>query len=299
MPRATPQTRRAAPRLIAIDIGNTNIVIGLFRGRTLLNQWRLATQAGRTADEYGLTVRELVRDFDSSPLSKGILSSVVPNLTSVFQDVLKRYFHVTPHVVTHESPFGLTIAYPNPEEIGADRLVNATAGYDAYGGPLIIVDFGTATTFCVVTEGSYRGGVIAPGVAISADALTSRAAKLSNVEWVLPPTTIGRDTASSMQTGVIRGHACLVDGIVRLIQKELGTRCRVVATGGLASLIEPASECIDAVRPHLTIEGLALIAERLRHRGHHFPAEPTGRSNPQRRASNGRLRRSKDSRQPP
>ncbi len=257
-------TRKKDSGLIAIDIGNTNIVIGLFRGRTLRSHWRLATQSGRTADEYGLTLRELIRDVDSPPPSVGILSSVVPNLTPVFVDVLGRYFRLTPHVVTHRSPLGLTIEYPSPEEIGADRLVNAAAAYEAFGGPLIVVDFGTATTFCVVTAGgAYRGGVIAPGIGISADALTSRAAKLSKVEWVLPSTTIGLDTASSMQTGIIQGHACMVDGIVRLIQKELGTRCRVVATGGLTTLVQPASECIDTVRPNLTLEGLVLISQRV------------------------------------
>jgi len=297
MPHAVPRTRRADPSLIAIDIGNTNIVIGLFRGRTMLSQWRLATQTGRTADEYGLTVRALVRDVESTMPAEGILSSVVPNLTPVFRDVLNRYFRITPHVVTHESPLDLTIAYQNPEEIGADRLVNAAAGYAAYGGPLIIVDFGTATTFCVVTaDGAYRGGVIAPGVGISADALTNRAAKLSKVEWVLPPTTVGLDTASSMQTGIIRGHACMVDGIVRLIQKELGKRCRVVATGGLTSLIEPASECIDTVRPHLTLEGLVLVAERLRRFGGHLPTRSTGRTRPRPGGSTRKPRRVKRSR---
>lgn len=265
MSHAVRTKRPSQSSLIAIDIGNTNIVIGLFRGRTLLNEWRLATQGGRTADEYGLMARELLRSIRSPSPSESILSSVVPNLTPVFLDVLSRYFELTPHVVSHRSPLGLSIAYPLPDEIGADRLVNAAAAFDAFGGPLIIVDFGTATTFCVVSaDGAYRGGVIAPGIGISADALTSRAAKLSKVEWVRPSTTIGRDTASSMQTGIIQGHACMVDGLVRLIHKELGTRCRVVATGGLTSLVQPASECIDTVRPHLTLEGLALIAERVR-----------------------------------
>jgi type III pantothenate kinase len=207
----------------------------------------------------------LIRDVEGSPPTESILSSVVPNLTPVFVEVLGRFFGLTPHIVTHTSPLGLTIAYPIPEEIGADRLVNAAAAYEAFGGPLIIVDFGTATTFCVITAGgAYRGGVIAPGIGISADALTSRAAKLSKVEWVRPSTTIGRDTASSMQTGIIQGHACMVDGIVRLIQKELGTSCRVVATGGLTTLVQPATECIDTVKPHLTLEGLTLISERVR-----------------------------------
>ncbi|MFZ5861626.1 MAG: type III pantothenate kinase [Nitrospirota bacterium] len=254
-----------APLLLAVDIGNTNVVVGLFSGRSLISQWRLATHGGRTADEYGLTLRELLRDAGPARPSEAIISSVVPNLTPVFSELLDRYFGVTPTVVGHTAPLGLSIGYTNPDEIGADRLVNAAAAFDAFGGPLIIVDFGTATTFCVVSaDGAYLGGVIAPGAAISAEALTARAAKLSKVEWVLPPTVIGRDTASSMQTGMILGHACLVDGIIRRIQKELGARCRVVATGGLTPLIAPASECIDTVKPHLTLEGLALLAERQR-----------------------------------
>ncbi len=258
-------TVTARPTVIAIDIGNTNVVVGLFKGRTLVSEWRLATHGGRTADEYGLTVRELVRGALSDPPSEAIISSVVPNLTPVFTELLARYFGLTPAVVDHRSPLGLAIGYTTPEEIGADRLVNAAAAFEAFGGPLIIVDFGTATTFCVVSaDGTYLGGVIAPGAAISAEALTSRAAKLSKVEWVRPHTVIGRDTTSSMQTGLILGHACMVDGIIQHIQKELETRCRVIATGGLTPLIAPASECIETVRPHLTLEGLALLAERLR-----------------------------------
>lgn len=259
---------RSAALLLAIDIGNTNVVVGLFKGRILVNEWRLATHGGRTADEYGLIVRELVQGARSGTPSKAIVSSVVPNLTPVFVELLDRYFGLSPAVVDHAAPLGLSLAYAKPEEIGADRLVNAAAAFDAFGGPLIIVDFGTATTFCVVSaNGTYLGGVIAPGAAISAEALTARAAKLSKVEWARPPDVIGRDTTSSMQTGIILGHACMVDGIIRQIQKELGTRCRVVATGGLTALIAPASECIETVRPHLTLEGLALLAERLETRG--------------------------------
>lgn len=257
---------RRHPMLIAVDIGNTNIVIGLFDGRVLQHQWRLATQNHRTSDEYGLMVHELIRGVSSPPPADAIISSVVPNLTPVFVDLLTRSYRLTPQIVTASSALGLTIGYTNPDEIGADRLVNAAAAYEAYGGPLIIVDFGTATTFCVVSrDGMYLGGVIAPGAAIAADALTARAAKLSKVDWVKPPTVIGRDTASSMQTGILQGHACMVDGIVRLIQRELGQSCRVIATGGLTSLIAPASETIDTIRPHLTLEGLALIAGRRRH----------------------------------
>jgi type III pantothenate kinase len=253
------------PVLLAIDIGNTNVVVGLFQGNTLVSDWRLATHGGRTADEYGLTVRELVRDATTDPPSEAIIYSVVPNLTPAFMALLGRYFGLKPTVVDHSAPLGLSIGYTNPEEIGADRLVNASAAFEAFGGPLIIVDFGTATTFCVVSaDGTYLGGVIAPGAAISAEALTSRAAKLSKVEWVRPRTVIGRDTTSSMQTGIILGHAAMVDGIIRHIQQELGTRCRVVATGGLTTLIAPASEYIQTIRPNLTLEGLALLAGRLR-----------------------------------
>jgi type III pantothenate kinase len=279
-----PSRRRTRPRddrpvLLAIDIGNTNVVVGLFKGNTLVSDWRLATDGGRTADEYGLTVRELVRDATSDPPSEAIISSVVPNLTPAFMALLGRYFGLKPTVVDHAAPLGLSIGYSKPEEIGADRLVNAAAAFEAFGGPLIIVDFGTATTFCVVSsDGTYLGGVIAPGAAISAEALTSRAAKLSKVEWVRPCTVIGRDTAGSMQTGIILGHAAMVDGIIRHIQQELGTRCRVVATGGLTALIAPASEYIETVRPNLTLEGLALLAGRVR------SAQRSGRLKHHRRA---------------
>ena len=252
--------------LIAADIGNTNIVIGLFRGRSLIRDWRLATHTNRTPDEYGLTVQQLIAsDKKSVGPTSAIISSVVPSLTSVFVDLFTKHFGISSTIVTRTSPLGLTLKYDNPEEIGADRLVNAAAAYDRYGGPVIIVDFGTATTFCAVTaDGTYLGGVIAPGARISADALTSKAAKLSNVEWRRPKHIIGQDTATSMQTGVIQGHACMVDGIVRLMQAELGTPCRVVATGGLTSLIVPAARSIDTIHPHLTLEGLALLAERLK-----------------------------------
>ena len=252
--------------LIAVDIGNTNIVIGLFRGRSLMYDWRLATHIHRTPDEYGLTVKSSSagRKTSAGPTA-AIISSVVPNLTPVFVDLFTKYFGMASTIVTHASPLGLTLQYDNPEEIGADRLVNAAAAYERYGGPVIIVDFGTATTFCAVTaDGTYLGGVIAPGAKISADALTSMAAKLSKVEWRRPRRIIGRDTAASMQTGVIQGHACMVDGIVRLMQEELGTPCRVVATGGLTSLIVPAARSIDTIHPHLTLEGLALLAQRLK-----------------------------------
>ncbi len=256
-------TRPRRPLLLAIDIGNTNIVVGLFLGRVLKHEWRLATHVNRTTDEYGLTLCELVRTARSASPTTAIISSVVPSLTPLFVDLLGKYFGVVPQIVTHRFPLGLSIRYTKPEEIGADRLVNAAAAYDSYGGPLIIVDFGTATTFCAVSaDGAYLGGVIAPGASISAEALTVRAAKLSKVEWIRPSKVIGRDTTASMQTGMIQGHACMVDGIIRLMQDELGGRCRVVATGGLTSLIATATTSIDTVRPHLTLEGLALLAER-------------------------------------
>jgi len=287
--------------LLAIDVGNTHTVAGLFSGETLEHSWRLTSSATYTTDELVLLYRQVLESAGREPAAVTGLAvcSVVPALTAEYRELGRRLFGCDTLVIDHVAVPGLRILNHDPASVGADRLVNAAAAYAAYGGPLIIVDFGTATTFCVVTkDGAYRGGVIAPGVEISADALTSRAAKLSKVEWVRPDTTIGRDTASSMQTGIIQGHACLVDGIVRLIQKELGVRCRVVATGGLTSLIEPASECIDTVRPHLTLEGLVLIAERLRRLGRHRSALSTGRR-PRPRTVAGRPKRSRGFRPKP
>lgn len=248
--------------LLVIDIGNTNIVLGVFNKKKLIGEWRIATHLHKTSDEYGILLIDLL-SAQKVPVSKmtgAILSSVVPPLTPIFQEMTEKYFSMKAMVVTHELKTGLRIRYDHPKEIGADRIVNAAAAYDLYGGPAVIVDFGTATTFCVVSkEGDYLGGVIAPGLGISADALFTRAAKLPRVELIKPKKVIGTDTVSSMQSGMIYGYVGLVNEIVDRIHQELGQETLVVATGGLSSLIAPECSTISKIRPALTLEGLMLI----------------------------------------
>jgi len=248
--------------LLAIDIGNSNIVWGVFDGDKLLVDWRVSTDHAKTTDEYAILLLDLLRVEDISPerMDGVILSSVVPPLTPLFEELSETYFHCLPLIVAAEIETGLTIKYTNPQEVGSDRIVNAAAAYRRYGGPIIIVDFGTATTFCTVTAaGEYLGGAIAPGLRISAEALYARTAKLPKIELARPKSAIGQDTVTSMQAGLIFGYAGLVDELVRRIQHELGRECFVVATGGLAGLIAPESRTIREVRPHLTLEGLALL----------------------------------------
>lgn len=253
--------------LLAIDIGNTNIVLGVFKGDKLLQHWRLSTSPYRTADEYGSLIKGL---FSSSKIeAEGIdgvaVSCVVPPLLTVFEEVVRRYFNSVPLIVSTDIDTGLKIRYDNPKEIGADRIVNAVAAFHLYGGPVIIVDFGTATTFCSVTaEGEYLGGVIAPGVAISAEALFQRAAKLPKVELSRPKSIMGRDTVSAMQSGIIFGYASLVDGVIERMKNELGIEPHVIATGGLAGLIAPETKSIKDIRPSLTLEGLRILYKRNR-----------------------------------
>ncbi len=248
--------------LLAIDIGNSNVVVGVFDGPTLVGDWRVGTDPAKTRDEYAILLLDLLRVEGISPdqVDGVILSSVVPPLTPLFEELAEAYFHRSPLTVSAELETGLTIRYENPGEVGTDRIVNAAAAYRRYGGPLIIVDFGTATTFCVVTAtGEYLGGAIAPGLKISAEALFARAAKLPKVELARPKSVIGPDTTTSMQAGLVFGYAGLVDGLVDRIQRELGLECYVLATGGLAGLIAPESRTIREVRPALTLEGLALL----------------------------------------
>ena len=248
--------------LLAIDIGNTNTVWGVFDGPQLLADWRMGTDLAKTTDEYAILLLDLLRVKNILPdrVDGVILSSVVPPLTPLFEELAERYLHRIPLLVSSELDTGLTIRYENPREVGSDRIVNAAAAYRLYGGPLIIVDFGTATTFCAVTaHGEYLGGAIAPGLRISAEALFARTAKLPKVELTRPKSVIGRDTVTSMQSGLIFGYAGLVDEIVGRIQLELGLNCFVLATGGLAGLIAPESRTIREVRPNLTLEGLALL----------------------------------------
>ncbi|HBV96199.1 MAG: hypothetical protein JL50_06115 [Peptococcaceae bacterium BICA1-7] len=251
--------------VLVFDIGNTNIVLGVYDGGKLLEHWRISTTTKRTADEYAVLLKAL---FDQAGLSfkriKAIvISSVVPPLMMTLEIMSKKYFGFSPLVVGPGIKTGIQIKYDNPREVGADRIVNAIAGFEQYGGPLIIVDFGTATTFCAITDkGEYLGGAIAPGIGISTEALFSRAAKLPRVELVKPPTVIGKNTVSSMQSGIIYGFTGQVDAIVSRIKKEMKGSPLVVATGGLAELIAQESQTIDRVDLLLTLTGLRIIYER-------------------------------------
>lgn len=248
--------------LLAIDIGNTNVVLGVFDGEKLVENWRVGTNAQITPDEYAMIFKDLFgfSGIDFNAIQGVIVSSVVPPLLPVMVEMSRKYFKIEPLVVTHELKTGITILTDNPKEVGADRLVNAAAAYKRYGGPLIIVDFGTATTFCAITKnGEYLGGAICPGVNISAEALFHRASKLPRVELVQPTKVIGRDTVSAMQAGIIYGYAGLVDGIVERMKKELAADARVVATGGLAEMVFQETKTIQEIKPHLTLEGLRLL----------------------------------------
>jgi len=251
--------------LLAIDIGNTNIVAGIFDGTRLLTHWRLASDPKATADEYGVLCLSIMARDGQSPerITGAIISSVVPALTETFESMIERSFHRTPIIVSSEMDTGLLLKYLNPREIGSDRIVNAAAAYHKFQRDLIIVDFGTATTFCAVTNiGEYLGGVIAPGLGISADALFARAAKLSKVELIRPKTVIGLDTASSIQAGLVFGYAGLVDALIQRMELEMGHPSYVIATGGLASVIAPETRSIQHIEPFLTLEGLELLYRR-------------------------------------
>lgn len=250
--------------LLAIDIGNTNIVLGVFDNDNLVENWRVGTNAQITPDEYAMTFKDLFNfsGMEFRQITGVIISTVVPPLLPVMVEMSRKYFRIEPMVVTHQIKTGIKIHYDNPKEVGADRIVNAAAAYQIYGGPVIIVDFGTATTFCAVTkDGEYLGGAITPGVKISAEALFQRASKLPRVELTKPPKVIGTDTISAMQAGIIYGYAGLVDGIVERMKKELSTQARVVATGGLAELVSSEAKSIQEIKPHLTLEGLRLLYE--------------------------------------
>ncbi|MBP2628282.1 MAG: putative transcriptional acitvator, Baf family [Firmicutes bacterium] len=252
--------------LLVFDIGNTNIVLGAYDGKELLQHWRISTDRLKTGDEYGMLINNLFSygKLSIKDIEAVIISSVVPPLVVPLVKMCQRYFNVEPLVVGPGIKTGIFIKYENPREVGADRIVNAVAAHHKYGsrGPLIIVDFGTATTFCVIAEnGDYLGGAIAPGIGISTEALFQRAAKLPRIELVKPKSVICRNTVTSMQSGIIYGFVGQVDGIVARMKEEIGRDAFVVATGGLANLIAAESSSINAVEHFLTLEGLQIIYE--------------------------------------
>ncbi len=254
--------------LLAVDIGNTNIVLGVYNGKKLSHHWRINTDHHKTTDEYGILIKSLL-DSDELALKKiksVIISCVVPPLLTVFDEISRDFFNVRPIIVNHKTKTGIKICYKNPSEVGADRIVNAAAAYHEFGGPVIIIDFGTATTFCVVSaKGEYLGGVIVPGITISAEALFKRAAKLPAVELIKPKNIIGNDTVSSMQSGIIYGYAGMIDAIVERIKSETKFRNpMVIATGGLSKLIAPETKSIKEINPFLILDGLRLIYEKNR-----------------------------------
>jgi len=255
--------------LLAIDVGNTNILLGVFKDRDLVRHWRLSTDRLRTADEYGILLLSLFREAQLGPESiTGIaVSSVVPPLQFVLQDLTHRYFPKVGRGALFVGPgtrTGMPILYDNPKEVGADRVVNAVAAYERYRTALIVVDFGTATTFdCITARGEYLGGAIATGITVSMEALFQNASKLPRVELARPEHVIGRNTLASMQSGLLFGYVELCDGLVRRMVSEMGEpRPKVIATGGLASLVAKESALIESVDEYLTLEGLRLIHER-------------------------------------
>jgi type III pantothenate kinase len=250
--------------LLVVDVGNTNVVLGIYRDDDLVGSWRLATARERTADEYGILTRQLIGDI-AGKLEGAIVSSVVPPVNSAFAWMIEHHFGVEPMFVEPGVKTGIAIHVDNPQEVGADRIVNCVAAFERYGGPAIIVDFGTATTFDVVTANAeYVGGVIAPGINISAEALFARASRLPRVDIRRPPTVIGTNTVVNMQSGLYFGYLGLVDGILARMKKELPPLKKVLATGGLAALLARDSEHIEEVHEDLTLEGLKIIFDRNR-----------------------------------
>jgi type III pantothenate kinase len=251
--------------LLAIDVGNTNTVIGLFDDKTRIGIWRIRTLEETTVDEYRIVLDNLYRltGLGSPKIDGAIISCVVPPLTGAIEGLCSEYLKIRPLFVGPGIKTGMPIRYDNPKEVGADRIVNAVAAYEKYGGHLIAVDFGTATTFDYINKaGEYEGGSIAPGVRIAADALFHEASKLFRVELTAPPKVIAKDTASAIQSGIVYGYASLVDGILMRMFDELGSRPKVIATGGLARVISAEAKLVDEIDDDLTMEGLLILYQR-------------------------------------
>ncbi len=258
--------------LVAFDVGNTNIVLGVFDGGKMVTNWRLETDNRKSADEYGMIIHQLFQyeELKVEEVKDVIISTVVPSILYTLQHLSQKYFSTRAIVIGPGIKTGLIVKYDNPKQVGADRIVNAVAAHAKYGGPLIVIDLGTATTFCAITANAeYIGGTIAPGLKISSDALFEKTAKLPKVELEEPGNVICRNTINSMQSGVVYGHMGLVEFIVKKMKKELITYCgdepitedgiKVIATGGLATLVNSGVECIDYVDKLLTLEGLEMI----------------------------------------
>jgi len=253
--------------LLAVDIGNTTVALGLFEARALAKSWKLKTDRDRTSDDYGATLLDLFRisGHDPGAVTGAIIASVVPPLTPVFEDICRSFFGIEARVVGPGLKTGMPILYENPLEVGADRIVAAVAAFEKYGGPVIVLDFGTATTFDAVSaKGEYLGGAIGPGIRISAEALSQKTARLPRIEIRKPKKAIGRTTVSSMQSGLYFGYIGLVKNTIEEIGKELGPGTRVVATGGFGGLIVPELSRIEAFEPDLVLEGLRIIFDRNR-----------------------------------
>lgn len=251
--------------LLVIDIGNTNAVLGLYAGDELKHHFRVESSRSRTSDEYAVSLRALLAMKGVAPgdVRASAIACVVPALQETFVRVVRDSFGHEPLVVGPGIKTGMAIQYDQPREVGADRIVNAVAAFERVKAGVIVVDFGTATTFDVISpKGEYLGGVISPGVQISADALFSRAAKLPRVEIARPPKVLGRNTLHAMQSGIVLGYVGLVDGIVERLRAEIGFPVKVIATGGLANLIAPETKCIEAVDDFLTLDGLRMIWAR-------------------------------------
>jgi type III pantothenate kinase len=248
--------------LLAIDIGNTDTTLGLFDDKELRVTWHIATSIDRMADEYATLLLNLLHHhgLDTSAVKQAALCSVVPPLTATYKELFQKYFHISPLVVGAGVKTGVRIRMDNPREVGSDRIVNAAAAHHLYGGPIIITDLGTATTFDIISkEGDYLGGAIAPGINTAAESLFMQAAMLPKVELVRPKHAIGTNTITAMQSGIVFGYAALIEGMVARIQQELEEKAKVVATGGWAELMAKETPAIDVVNPNLTLIGLRLI----------------------------------------